>query len=88
MILEILVFVLLFVFIIGVSLFAHWFDKKHNLQLVQWLNLEVSSPFRNVGGSSSTVTEEQYNHLKERVEILEKLVTDPATELNAKINKL
>ena len=30
----------------------------------------------------------QYEELKKRVEVLEKLVTDPAWELNAKINNL
>lgn len=85
---EIMLFVSLFIFITAISLLAHWVDKKHNLQLGQWFNCEVSSPFKTPEKQSSKQEDELYDALKMRVETLEKIVTDPATELNDKINKL
>jgi ABC-type uncharacterized transport system fused permease/ATPase subunit len=75
-----------------------WLDTKYQMRFVAWMNGECSNPFQKETGaaskansiSSSTIKEkdEEIAQLKERVQTLEKIVTEPAYELNKKLNRL
>ena len=89
---EKVAFILVFVGIFATWLFAAWLDNKHNWQLVAWFNGENVNPFK--GGHNMSQPKElaekdkQIDNLKERIQVLEKIVTEPAYELNKKINQL
>jgi uncharacterized small protein (DUF1192 family) len=87
------------VIIIITVLLATWFsiayiDKKFNFKLLAWMNGEVENPFGDAslkqnGNSFDKVREEtEITELKERIAVLEKIVTEPSYELNKKINSL
>ncbi|MGB3727266.1 MAG: hypothetical protein WA981_16060 [Glaciecola sp.] len=77
-----------------------YIDAKHKVKLLSWLNGEVASPFKtsnknNIDVSTSLteddekgVLRQQVRDLSERVQILEKIVTEPAFELKQEIGKL
>ena len=87
---DILLFVLLFTLIFSVTFLGHWIDSKYNVQIMRWMNLEVASPFKtNTPTSQSTKTPSgKSDELRERIENLEKIVTDSRWELNEKLRKL
>ena len=83
--------------LLAASLYAAWLDHKHNWRLLDWMGGQCSNPFTQAHQSESRQSQReqplkqkdaQIQALTERVEILEKIVTEPAYELNAKINAL
>jgi hypothetical protein len=68
-------------------------DKQYNLSLIDWFNGKCSTPFEkrginkkvNVGQVNKT---EELIALQARIQVLETIVTEPAFELNQKINAL
>ena len=73
-------------------------DTKHQLHFVDLMNGECSNPFQKESGASTTPRavsslaikqkDEEIAQLKARVQTLEKIVTEPAYELNKKLNAL
>lgn len=78
--------------VLSISLAVAWLDHKHNWRLIDWFNGRVSNPFMQAESSSTTKViaekDETIAELRARVEVLENLVTEPAYELNKKINQL
>ena len=68
----------------------YYLDAKHNFRFIDWMNGVCSNPFEKV--NSQTMTHNTKNttiiELKERIAVLEKVVTEPAYELNKKLNML
>ena len=89
---EKVAFLLVFVGIFAAWLFASWLDNKHNWQLIAWFNGKNVNPFRpnpNILAQREIAQkDQQIEALKERIQVLEKIVTEPAYELNKKINQL
>lgn len=85
------VFVILLV-IAGLALWLAiaWLDFKNNWDLTGWLCGRCQNPFVTDKNNreSSQQKDRTIVELKERVQILEKIVTEPAYELNKKINNL
>lgn len=85
------VFVILLV-ITGLALWLGiaWLDYKNNWDLTGWLSGRCKNPFINAKASHKTSHQKDktINELRERVQILEKIVTEPSYELNKKINNL
>lgn len=77
-----------------VSLTVYWLDARYNLKLAAWMNGEVSNPFTGAGQAFATTREtvkqkdDEIAALKARIETLETIVTEPAYELNQKLNRL
>lgn len=82
---DIFIFALLFVGVFGLCVFGCWLDRKYNLQIVKWMNMEASTPFKE---QPHQHTDADYQQLKARIENLEKIVTDPKWELEQKIRNL
>ncbi|BDX05053.1 hypothetical protein [Planctobacterium marinum] len=82
---DLLIFTLLFVGILALCVFGYWLDSRYNMQIVKWMNMEVSSPFKE---KPQKYTDADYLQLKTRVENLEKIVTEPKWELEQKIKNL
>lgn len=84
--------VLLIGSITSLMLLASYLDAKFQWRFNDWMNGECSNPF------IKNVTDKQQQRLKEkdaqietlmaRIETLETIVTEPAYELNKKINAL
>lgn len=84
--------------ILALSLFVCWLDYKKGWQLAAWFSGKVDNPF--VKFESQTHSDASTNkqspadkdriiaELTERVQTLEKIVTEPAYELNQKLNRL
>ncbi|MCU7553569.1 hypothetical protein OCL06_03020 [Alteromonas sp. ASW11-19] len=82
---ETVIFVALFVVFGGITLLTSYLDAKYQWRLNDWLNGRCSNPFER---RSATETDEPRDELKARIETLEAIVTEPAYELNKKINAL
>jgi hypothetical protein len=68
-------------------------DKKYNLSVIDWLNGECSTPFITANTSQQVAPEKAEKQqeiylLQQRIQVLEKIVTEPAYELNKKLNAL
>ena len=79
--------------VMAAYLLVCYLDKRFGMKLVDWCNGEVDNPFvekkQDVISEPTTLTEtDQIQNLKERIAVLEKVVTEPAYELNKKINAL
>lgn len=76
------------------SLGLCYLDSRYDLRLVDWVNGQCKNPFShskamNVDMNKDSQAEKQtIAELKERIATLEKIVTEPAYELNQKINRL
>ena len=82
-------FILLFTVIICLTLTMHYVDAKYSLRLVDWINGRCKSPFAEAQVKAETnAKDKQIAELKERIQVLEKIVSEPAYELNRKINNL
>ena len=86
----IVVFILL---IVGLHLGASYLDVKHQWRLVDWFSGECANPFAPRASAatnqpSECEKDEQIATLTERVQVLEKIINEPAYELNKKINAL
>ena len=83
-------FTLILSIIAVISLAVCWLDHKNNWQLADWLNGRCSNPFSQT--QKTTPSQDEKNLLiqqvTERVQILEKIVTEPSYELNQKLNQL
>jgi len=84
--------VLLISGITSIALIACYLDAKFQWRLNDWMNGKCSNPF--IASNASLHAEQlkqkdqQIKTLMERVETLEAIVTEPAYELNKKINAL
>lgn len=81
-------FGILFIAMFALHFGASWLDNKHGLQLVDWLNGEVGTPFNKDSKPQQDAHDNEVIQLKERVQVLEKIVTDEAYELNQQIKNL
>lgn len=76
---------------LGLGLFCHYLDAKYHWQLSAWFYGKPVNPFlKKVAASSQTSAQKDVEiaALKERIAALEKIVTEPAYELNQELNKL
>ena len=84
--------VLLLSGITSIALLACYLDAKFQWRLNDWMNGKCSHPFiaskASVQAQQLEQKDEQIKTLMERVETLEAIVTEPAYELNKKINAL
>jgi hypothetical protein len=77
-----------------ISLTVCWLDHKNNWQLAAWINGRCSNPFTQTHDQTQKTTESLddkdllIQQLTERVQVLEKIVTEPSYELNQKLNQL
>ncbi|MDM7862232.1 hypothetical protein QTP81_16620 [Alteromonas sp. ASW11-36] len=90
---ETLQIILLVAALFALTLGMYWLDSKHNWQLVSWFNGKAVNPFtpaqeKTFSGNSSSADAAKIRALQERIEVLEKIVTEPEYELNRKINQL
>ena len=73
-------------------LLASYLDAKFQWRLNDWMNGECSNPFiKSVADKQQQPLQEkddQIAALMQRIETLETIVTEPAYELNRKINSL
>ena len=71
-------------------LVAAWFDSKRGWNLTGWLSGNCQNPFlrQHRQDESYADKDKTIEELKERIQVLEKIVTEPAYELNKKINSL
>lgn len=73
-------------------LVAAWLDKKHHWRFISWFNGECINPFipstEQAKNAAIIEKDKTIDELKERIQVLEKIVTEPAYELNKKINQL
>ncbi len=86
------------IIVLMVVIFALYFlggciDKQYNLRIIDWLNGNCSTPFTTTkqnleAAPEHTQKEQEITRLKTRIEVLEKIVTEPAFELNQKLNAL
>ncbi len=72
---------------------ALYLDHRYNLRIIDWCNGKSASPFARKNAKQTTPVNtqnqtEQIKVLKERIQVLEKIVTEPAYELDQKINAL
>ncbi|MDP5030794.1 MAG: hypothetical protein NWQ54_14755 [Paraglaciecola sp.] len=78
--------------VLAMSLLVAWLDHAKGWQFSKWINGTVDNPFSPSKASALTKNtlenELTISQLKERIQTLEKIVTEPAYELNKKINNL
>ncbi len=83
---------LLVVILTGLCLATHYLDAKFNWRLADWFNGTTQNPFNapmsQTAAAASSEQEETIRALKERIQVLEAIVTEPGYELNQKINAL
>ncbi|WP_371195094.1 hypothetical protein [Glaciecola sp. SC05] len=70
-----------------------WLDVKYQLRFVDWMNGSCSNPFQRCKAVKQTnihalSKDDEIAQLKARIQVLEKVVTEPAYELNKKLNAL
>lgn len=85
---ELFNFILFFGGISVLYLGLHWLDSRYNLQLVSWSNGEDVNPFEKTDNARKTENSESIDDLNQRIEVLEKVITDREYELNEKMNRL
>jgi hypothetical protein len=88
-----LAIILLMSLIFSIYIVGLYIDKKYNFRVVDWLNGECSTPFITTNTAQQVAPEKAGKHqeiylLQERIQVLEKIVTEPAYELNKKLNAL
>lgn len=69
-------------------LVIHYLDHRYGWQLNAWLNGKSVNPFTPTRAHTREQDAETIAALKERIQTLETIVTEPAYELNRKINAL
>lgn len=74
------------------SLLCHYLDAKYRWQLSAWLSDESVNPFKHRSAASETTKTDakdaEIAALKERIAVLEAIVTEPAYDLNEELRKL
>jgi protein-arginine kinase activator protein McsA len=75
---------------VALSLAICWLDYKKSWQLNDWIHGRCSNPFKHNGKSPKSEGDKDalIQQLTERVQVLEKIVTEPSYELNKKLNQL
>lgn len=75
---------------VALSLALCWLDYKKGWQLVEWINGRCSNPFKHNAKTQQAATDKDLliQQLTERVQVLERIVTEPSYELNKKLNQL
>nr|WP_136250524.1 hypothetical protein [Ningiella ruwaisensis] len=93
-------FVLIFMLIGLLWLSFALLDAKYNLRLLSWINGETKHPFRSEGFHKSKMKsfdsksqkeealQDEILKLKERIQVLEKIVSEPSYELKKEFDKL
>jgi hypothetical protein len=84
---------LLIASILSVYAGLHYVDARYNIRMLDWINGQCVNPFKRLTLQATANThritkEAEIEALKARVATLEKIVTEPAYELNQKINSL
>jgi hypothetical protein len=76
--------------IVAISLAVCWLDHKKGWQLADWINGRCSNPFIQTQKAIQSQDDKDLliQQLTERVQVLEKVVTEPSYELNKKLNQL
>lgn len=76
-------------------LIMSFIDAKYGLRFIDWMNGHTANPFKpsehNASAKQAQIIEakdEKIATLEARIQVLEKIVTEPAYELNQKINQL
>lgn len=84
--------VVILTLVFSVSLALSWLDYKKGWHLVDWISGKSDTPFIKPASHNDTQSSAEKDQiiaqLTERVQILEKIVTEPAYELNKKLNQL
>ncbi|MAJ68136.1 hypothetical protein C6Y40_13215 [Alteromonas alba] len=83
--------ILLVTAMLGLGLFCHYLDAKYQWQLSAWFYGKPVNPFKKTEQANSQTSAQkdaEIAALKERIAVLEKIVTEPAYELNLELNKL
>lgn len=74
------------------SLICHYLDAKYRWQLSAWFSGESVNPFKHRSAASETTNgdakDAEIAALKERIAVLEAIVTEPAYDLNEELKKL
>jgi cell shape-determining protein MreC len=86
------------ILLLGLSILAAYagfcyLDSRFNMRLVDWINGQCANPFKfsaigTEAFKSGNNKEQEIQTLKARIATLEKIVTEPAYELNQKLNSL
>jgi hypothetical protein len=73
-----------------ISLTVCWLDHKNNWKLEDWINGRCNNPFTQTQQATKSLDDKDLliQQLTERVQVLEKIVTEPSYELNKKFNQL
>ena len=76
--------------IAAISLTVCWLDHKKGWQLADWINGRCSNPFTQTQKTTKSMDDKDLliQQLTERVQVLEKIVSEPSYELNQKLNQL
>jgi len=84
--------VLVFGSILAAGILISWLDHTKGWQFAAWFNGKVANPFNNQDKPQKHVQTSDKDQiiaqLTERIQVLEKIVTEPAYELNQKLNRL
>ncbi|WP_026376112.1 hypothetical protein [Aestuariibacter salexigens] len=83
--------VLLVTGLMTVWLLGCWADSRYGLRFVDWFNGKCENPFSQHQAAEAEKVRNKDAYIKtleERIQVLEKIVTEPAYELNKKINQL
>jgi uncharacterized small protein (DUF1192 family) len=82
--------ILVFILVLAMLPMGLYLDYRYNFQFVDWMNGACSNPFVKANKQSSKLNDKDATiaELKERIAVLEKVVTEPAYELNKKLNQL
>ena len=74
------------------SLICHYLDAKYRWQLSAWFSGESVNPFKHQSAVSETTNgdakDAEIAALKERIAVLEAIVTEPAYYLNEELKRL
>lgn len=83
---------LVFGSILAAGIWISWLDHTKGWQFAAWFNGEVANPFshqaKQIRQGGITDKDLIIAQLTERIQVLEKIVTEPAYELNQKLNRL
>lgn len=84
--------VMLIAGIVSLMILVHYLDARYHWRLNDWINGSCRNPFGDALASPAQRLledkDQQIARLVERVNTLEAIVTEPAYELNKKINAL
>lgn len=86
---ENFLFLGLFVFLGLMSVCAHWCDAKYGWNVTAWMHGEQNSPFQTEESipTQAEKEKEEMRQLRERIQVLEKIVTEPSYELKRQIER-